>query len=108
MAEAFEKTGPASALAAFEAEAAGLDELRAAGAVRVPEVYEVGLRGGAAFIAMERLRLEPASDAHARRFGRTLVVAELAEEYDFDDVDGTRPPSLRQTSRKKKPVENAP
>jgi dehydrogenase/reductase SDR family protein 1 len=28
--------------------------------------------------------------------GKRLVVAELAEEYGFDDVDGSRPPSLRQ------------
>jgi dehydrogenase/reductase SDR family protein 1 len=34
--------------------------------------------------------------------GRVHVVAELAEEYGFDDVDGTRPPSLRQPSRKTK------
>ena len=33
--------------------------------------------------------------------GRVHVVAELAEEYGFDDVDGTRPPSLRQLSRQK-------
>ena len=40
--------------------------------------------------------------------GRTLVVAELAEDYDFTDVDGTRPASLRQTSRKKKSAEDSP
>lgn len=34
--------------------------------------------------------------------GRVLVVAELAEEYGFDDVDGTRPPSLRALARAKK------
>jgi dehydrogenase/reductase SDR family protein 1 len=36
--------------------------------------------------------------------GRVHVVAELAEEYGFDDIDGTRPPSLRQLSRAKKPA----
>ena len=30
------------------------------------------------------------------RSGRRLVVAELAEEYGFTDVDGQRPPSLRR------------
>ena len=40
--------------------------------------------------------------------GQTLVVAELAQEYDFNDVDGTRPRSLRQTSRKNEPAEKAP
>lgn len=31
--------------------------------------------------------------------GRVLVVAELADEYGFDDVDGARPRSLRQARR---------
>ena len=31
--------------------------------------------------------------------GQVLVVAELAERYGFDDVDGTRPPSLRRRGR---------
>jgi hypothetical protein len=30
-----------------------------------------------------------------RRTGRVLVAAELAEEYGFTDIDGTRPVSLR-------------
>jgi hypothetical protein len=30
------------------------------------------------------------------RTGKVWVVAELAEEYGFTDVDGTRPPSLRK------------
>lgn len=37
-----------------------------------------------------------------RKTGRRLVVAELAEEYGFDDVDGTRPPSLRALAREQK------
>jgi NAD(P)-dependent dehydrogenase (short-subunit alcohol dehydrogenase family) len=36
--------------------------------------------------------------------GRVHVVAELAEEYGFDDIDGTRPPSLRQLGRGQKPA----
>jgi dehydrogenase/reductase SDR family protein 1 len=28
--------------------------------------------------------------------GQALVVAELANEYGFDDIDGRRPPSLRR------------
>ncbi|HJL14544.1 MAG TPA: SDR family NAD(P)-dependent oxidoreductase [Sandaracinaceae bacterium LLY-WYZ-13_1] len=32
--------------------------------------------------------------------GTVQVVAELAEEYGFDDVDGTRPPSLRAGRRR--------
>ena len=72
-ADPFEKTGPASALDGFEAEAAGLDALRNAAAVRVPTVYDVGIRDGLAFISMERLRFEPATDEHARRFGQQLA-----------------------------------
>lgn len=42
-----------------------------------------------------------ADDAEVmERSGRTWVVAELAEEYGFDDVDGTRPPTLRRKRRK--------
>lgn len=37
-----------------------------------------------------------AADADVQRHsGRRLIVAELAELYGFDDIDGTRPPSLR-------------
>jgi hypothetical protein len=35
------------------------------------------------------------------RSGKVWVVAELAEEYGFTDVDGTRPPSLRTWLEKK-------
>ena len=38
--------------------------------------------------------------------GRVYVVAELAEEYGFDDVDGTRPASLRSAKSKKKRAED--
>ncbi len=71
--QVFEKTGPEPALDMFEAEAEGLAELRKAGAVRVPEVFDVGVRNGLAFIAMERLVLEPANTAHAERLGRALA-----------------------------------
>ncbi len=36
------------------------------------------------------------------RSGTVCVVAELAEAYGFDDVDGTRPPSLRRRSARAK------
>ena len=35
----------------------------------------------------------------ARRSGQVCVVAELAEDYGFDDIDGTRPRSLRRRTR---------
>lgn len=37
----------------------------------------------------------------AERAGRVWVVAELAEQYGFDDIDGTRPASLRAPRREK-------
>lgn len=37
-----------------------------------------------------------------QRSGQTLIVAELAEEYGFVDIDGGRPESLRRTYKKKR------
>ena len=57
----------------FEAEAEGLRELMAAGAIRVPEVYGCGVRGGESFIEMERLRLGRATAETESRFGKQLA-----------------------------------
>jgi fructosamine-3-kinase len=57
--DVFVKLAPAGALAAFEAEAEGLQDLRASGAVRVPAVQAVGLAGGHAILALEWLELSP-------------------------------------------------
>ena len=35
-----------------------------------------------------------------QRTGKVWVVAELAQEYGFDDIDGTRPRSLRRRKEK--------
>ena len=92
---AFEKTGPASALDMFEAEAEGLRELAATGAIRVPEVYDVGVRGGEAFIAMERLALAPASPDAESRLGERIAVlhAHTAERFGWhrDNTIGLTP-----------------
>ena len=58
--QAFVKRGPESDLDMFEAEAAGLRELEAAGAVRVPKVIDYGIEDGRAFIALERLTFQHA------------------------------------------------
>jgi protein-ribulosamine 3-kinase len=71
--DAFVKSGPADALWMFEAEAEGLSELAAAGEVRVPEVYECGIDGGHAFIAMEKLLLETPSPDTESRLGTQLA-----------------------------------
>jgi fructosamine-3-kinase len=69
----FRKTGPETAFDMFEAEADGLSELRAAGAVRVPEVIDCGVMNGQAYIDLERLHLEPTSARTEQRFGEQLA-----------------------------------
>lgn len=71
--DAFVKTGPASALDMFEAEAEGLRELAAANAIRVPAVIDCGLDDGGAFIAIERLHLERPTAATETAFGEQLA-----------------------------------
>lgn len=57
----------------FEAEADGLNELRAAGEVRVPEVIDVGVMNGQAYIDIEKLALEPTNPDIEQRFGVQLA-----------------------------------
>ncbi|HZF26059.1 MAG TPA: fructosamine kinase family protein [Steroidobacteraceae bacterium] len=51
----FVKVGAAAVLGAFEAEAAGLNELTRAEAVRIPQVRAVGATGAAAYLVLEWL-----------------------------------------------------
>ena len=69
----FVKTGPASALDMFEAEAEGLRELAAAQAIRIPEVYDVGIRNGEAFIAIEKLHFTAATRKDESLLGERLA-----------------------------------
>jgi fructosamine-3-kinase len=63
----FLKTGPASSRDMFAAEAEGLTELAAAGAVRVPGVVAFGVEGDTAFVAIEWLSFSaPAKDTESR------------------------------------------
>ena len=71
--DAFVKTGPASALDMFEAEAEGLRELAAANAIRVPGVIDCGIENGRAFIAMEKLVFERATATAEALFGEQLA-----------------------------------
>ena len=57
--DAFVKLAEAGALAAFEAEVDGLEALRAARALRVPEVLAIGVTAGHAVLALEWLDLSP-------------------------------------------------
>jgi len=69
----FIKTGSVSALPMFEAEADGLEELRRAGAIRVPEVISCGISEGQSYIALERLSLQRPDALIERRFGEQLA-----------------------------------
>ncbi|MBT9569179.1 MAG: fructosamine kinase family protein [Thiobacillus sp.] len=59
----FAKLQPAARLALFEAEAAGLAELAAAEAVRVPRVICFGEADGHVYLVLEHLDLQPRGDA---------------------------------------------
>lgn len=61
----FVKVGPSENHIMFAAEAAGLDELRQANAVRVPQVRSVGRNGTHAWLALEWIQLSSTSTAVA-------------------------------------------
>jgi len=71
--DAFVKTGPASALDMFEAEAEGLRELALANAIHVPAVIDCGMEDGKAFIALERLHFQPVTPATEAVLGQQLA-----------------------------------
>ena len=73
MSEVFRKTGPPSAYEMFAAEAEGLAELQAAGALRVPAVLDVGVDDRSAWIELEKLNLAPATDATRQALGERLA-----------------------------------
>ena len=70
----FVKTQPASRVAMFEAEAAGLAALAAARAVRVPAVVAVGTTADVAYLVLEDLPLRAAGNAAA-------LGAQLAQQH---------------------------
>lgn len=70
----FLKTGSTDAFEMFAAEAEGLSELKAARAVRVPEVLAVGQCAGDAFLALEWLVLEPPDTRSERLLGEQLAM----------------------------------
>lgn len=95
MKDVFRKTGPASAIDMFTAEAEGLAALANADAVRVPEVFRTGLENGMAFIEMEKLRLEPPTRDIEARFGEQLAALheECADRFGWhrDNTIGLTP-----------------
>ena len=69
----FVKINRAAALAAFEAEAEGLELLRAAGGVAVPEVIARGCIGDTAYLALEWVELGGRNVAAQQRLGAGLA-----------------------------------
>ncbi len=69
----FVKTGGACDVTMLEAEAAGLEELQAANALRVPRVLGVGVADAAAWLALEWLDLAPSTSASDARLGEGLA-----------------------------------
>ncbi len=69
----FVKTGPASSLDMFAAEAAGLTELAAPGAIRVPDVVAFGVAGDTAFVAVEWLSFTPPAKSTESSLGEQLA-----------------------------------
>lgn len=69
----FVKTGPASAHDMYAAEADGLAEIAAAGAVRVPGVVAVGTTGRHAFLALEWLDIGRPTAAADQKLGTQLA-----------------------------------
>lgn len=102
MRDTFRKTGPESAFDMFAAEADGLNELREAGEVRVPEVIDVGVINGQAYIDLEKLELEPTTRNIERRFGEQLAKLHrhTHEQYGWfrDNTIGLTPQHNEQNS----------
>lgn len=71
--DVFLKTNRVDALSMFEAEAEGLDELRHAGALRVPAVFGVGSSGSLAWLALEYVQTGRPGPAAERQLGAALA-----------------------------------
>jgi len=69
----FLKTAAAASIGVFEGEAEGLDELRQAGAVRVPGHIACGTAGFSSFLALEWIVAEPPGESEERLLGRALA-----------------------------------
>ena len=69
----FIKTGPSTAIDMFAAEAEGLSEIAATGAIRTPKVIALGESEATAFLALEWLNLDRASAATDSLCGQQLA-----------------------------------
>ncbi len=86
----FLKVNEASALEMFEAEAAGLQTLAQAQAVRVPAIVAVGAVAQTAYLVSEWIDFAPKSDAAERRLGTDLAFQHRSTQSEFGwDRDNT-------------------
>lgn len=69
----FIKFNQQNRLLMFEAEAAGLLELKQAGTIRIPQVFGSGIIGQQSFLLLENLQLAGAQSASAKQLGQQLA-----------------------------------
>jgi protein-ribulosamine 3-kinase len=91
----FVKVAPAACRAMFEAEAAGIEELRRANAVRVPRVLGIAVTESAVALALEWIELGGASRASETALGEQLAtqhrVTARAFGWHRDNTIGSSP-----------------
>jgi protein-ribulosamine 3-kinase len=86
----FVKLNDAARLQMFEAEAAGLDELAAAHAIRVPRPVCSGTDGGDAYLVLEFIELDGGGRGSLERLGQQLAALHRATRTEFGwDRDNT-------------------
>ncbi len=91
----FVKVAQADKLGALQAEAAGLEELRVANAVRVPGVLACGAAEESAYLVLEWIDLQSSSAAAEATLGERLVLQHTATSPEFgwqrDNTIGATP-----------------
>lgn len=83
----FVKLNQASALAMFEAEAAGLQQMQQTRTMRIPTPICYGAEGGSAYIVLEWLQLGRGSDRAWQRMGQQLAAmhqANVADQFGWE------------------------
>lgn len=99
----FVKFNRADLLGMFEAEQAGLEEMAATAAVRVPIPLCSGIDGGRAFLVLEHIALRPMDEAAEEQLGKGLAALHRRSSEHFgwerDNTIGTTPqPNMRMES----------
>jgi fructosamine-3-kinase len=99
----FVKHGDTDLLRTFEVEAAGLAELAAARAARIPQVLAIGERNGTALLVLEWIDLTPATAASEAQLGELLAAQHRTTQdtfgWDRDNTIGSTPQHNRRADR---------